>query len=115
MGSKSRSKGAGAEREAAAALRALGVHVERTARNGVDGGVDVQGSGLAVEVKRRRRSPAVARWLAQSRNSAAKTRDSLVPIVMTRGDHDDWVVVVALADLDALASRIAQARLQLMP
>ncbi|MBM3366541.1 MAG: hypothetical protein FJY48_12725 [Betaproteobacteria bacterium] len=88
--------------------------MERTARNGVDMGVDIQGSGLAVEVKRRRKSAGVVRWLDQARTAAKATRLTLTPIVMTRGDNEAWTVVIALDDVDAFISAVTRSRLQSM-
>lgn len=114
MGAQQRRKGANGEREAAAALRALGVHVERTARNGVDMGVDIQGSGLAVEVKRRRKSAGVVRWLGQARAAAKATRLPLTPVVLTRGDNEAWTLILALEDVDAFISAVTRSRLHSM-
>lgn len=109
-----RRKGANGEREAAAALRALGITVVRTARNGVRDGVDVQGANLAVEVKRRKRAPAFQRWLDQAGAAARGGPPNATPIVLARGDATEWALVVRLADLDGLIAAVNASRLAAM-
>ncbi len=96
MSAMQRRKGANGEREAAAALTAIGISAERTARNGVHDAPDVTATGLRVEVKRRRRMIHHS-WMGQA--LATRGCDTDVVAVMSRPDGGEWLVTVRLSDL----------------
>lgn len=106
MGAKSRSKGAGHEREVACELSLiLGLPLERGARSGVEGGEDVMGwPGVRIECKRRK-SLSVMAWM----NQAVRDAGDDLPIVVMRGDRGENVMLLRLKDLPRLAERFAAA------
>lgn len=106
MGRRERAKGARGEREAAAALRGIGIAAERAARSGVTDGQDVLHAlaGVSIEVKRTetlRLMPAL--------EQAARRHPDAVPLVLWRRNHGPWVVVLPLADLPRLVRSYAGA------
>lgn len=111
MGAYQRRKGACGEREAAQELcDSVGLIVSRQARNGIDGGADVAGDGIIVEVKRRDGGLIVETWLQQAERSRVRPVD--VPIVLARADNCAWIVSVRLADLGDLVEVIGAHRAQ---
>ena len=111
MSASQRRKGAVGEREAATELcEAVGLIVTRQARNGVDGGADVAGDGITVEVKRRDGGLIVETWMQQAERSRVRPID--VPVVLARADACAWIVSVRLADLSDLVEVIGQHRKQ---
>lgn len=106
MSAAERRKGARGEREVVAILRAHGLPVDRTARQG---GLSVRGDltgvpGYHIEVKRQEtiRLPA---WLAQARAECGAD----VPVVVHRTSRSSWY---ATLPLDALARLLDLARLR---
>lgn len=104
----SRAKGAAGEREAAAAWASV---FGSPARRGQQfaGGHDspdivVSHAGVHVEVKRTERGNPYS-WLEQ----AARDAGSKVPVVLHRRNHQDWILIVRLADAPRLANEIGQA------
>lgn len=111
MSTYQRRKGAVGEREAAQELcDSVGLIVTRQARNGIDGGADVAGDGIIVEVKRRDGGLIVETWLQQAERSRVRPID--VPIVMARADNCAWIVSLRLADLGDFVQVIEQHRKQ---
>jgi len=96
-GSYSRNKGARGERLAARALQdIIGVKVERAARNGVDGSVDVIGlAGFAIEVKYGYSQPKWNEWWKQAVENAAETTSEL-PMLMVKPPRRQWIVRIPL-------------------
>ena len=110
MSAYQRRKGAVGEREAAQELcDSVGLIVTRQARNGIDGGADVAGDGIIVEVKRRDgRGLIIETWLQQAERSRVRPID--VPIVMARADNCAWIVSLRLADLGDFVQVIEEHR-----
>lgn len=95
----SRSKGARAEREVAAILRAAGYESERTQR-GVAQGEDVTGpEGWSIEVKRTERFALRPSWA-----QACRQAEDRKPLVATRWNGGEWLAVVRLEDWLRLVS-----------
>lgn len=107
-GSRSRNKGASAEREAAVALSlATGRNVRRSARNGVDGSADLVGlPGVHVEVKRRA-TIACEAWMRQAEESAVK-EDGGIPMLLMRCDRGEWMACVRLDHLRAMVALLSE-------
>ncbi len=104
MGALQRAKGARLEREAAAALTgAFGCLFERSARNGVDGAIDLEThpplDGYGVEVKGRR-AIAIIRWLEKLEGDTGKPG-----LVIMREDRGGWCVLLRLPTLERLYHR----------
>lgn len=101
----SRQKGARIEREAAKAVTAIGIEMERGARNGVPGADDCVGwPGVHVEVKGRKKIAAMD-FMRQSVRDAKGN----LPVVVMREDRGEFVLMVRLSDLPALCERYAKA------
>lgn len=91
MSASQRRKGQVGEREAAALLtEEFGVACKRTLDQPREGGADISLVPFAIEVKRRKRLGLHA-WVQQATDAAAGSR---IPLVMARGDGEDWVVIV---------------------
>lgn len=87
-----RRKGQLGEREAAALLsEEFGVVCKRTLDQPREGGSDISLPPFAVEVKRRA-TLGLHRWVQQA--EAAVSGDHRIPLVMARGDGQEWVVIV---------------------
>lgn len=111
MSAYQRRKGAVGEREAAQELcDSVGLIVTRQARNGIDGGADVAGDGIIVEVKRREGGLVIENWLQQAERSRVRPID--VPIVLARADNCAWIVSVRLADVNDFVEVIKAHRIQ---
>lgn len=92
MGASQRRKGQVGEREAAALLTdEFGVQCKRTLDQPREGGSDIDLQPFAVEVKRRK-SLGLHAWVKQAK--AATDEKHRIPIVMCRGDGQEWLVVV---------------------
>lgn len=96
MGKSQRRKGACGELEAAAELRDLWPTAKRAAmqaRGAASDGCDVEGTPFHIEVKRGK-APPIGPAMAQ----AKRDTNGRVPLVMTRKDHDEWLVTMRLED-----------------
>ena len=111
MSASQRRKGAVGEREACDALAAHGLCCPRQARNGIDGGCDLAGSGIVVEVKRRHHLGITA-WMQQAIESRVRPDD--VPIVMCREDAGEWIICVRAEDLSDMMAVMQAHRSDLM-
>lgn len=103
MSNRERRKGADGEREVVALLRAAGLPVDRTARQG---GISVRGDlagipGVHVEVKRQEQARPWAWWEQAQADAPAGT----IPVVAFRRSRSEWL---ALLPLDALARLLAE-------
>lgn len=99
MSASERRKGAVAEREVAALLRAHGLPVDRTVQNS---GIYLRGDltgvpGYHFEVKRQE-TARVPSWLRQAREECGEA----VPVVAWRANHEEWVAILPLAELAKL-------------
>jgi hypothetical protein len=89
-----RRKGQAGEREAAALLTdEFGFLCRRTLDQPREGGSDVPCGRFKVEVKRRKKLGMHA-WVKQAQRACGPDD---VPIVLARGDGEDWLVVVPFA------------------
>lgn len=96
-GRMSRNKGASYEREVAHELEAwLGTVVTRRLGQARDGGHDLEVPGFTVECKRRAGFVAHS-WMAQA-VSASVANGGLPPVVFARGDRQETLVIMRLAD-----------------
>ena len=107
MSAAQRNKGARAEREAAAALRAIGLEAERSARNGVDAGEDLYHGfpGARIEVKWTE-SWRIPEWWTKLVAEAGR----LMPVLMIRRRRLPWLMVIRVEDFPALAAAYAKAQ-----
>ena len=88
MSASQRRKGQVGEREAAALLTAeFGTLCKRTLDQPREGGCDVALPPFSIEIKRRKKLGLHA-WMKQAAASAG------IPLVMCRGDGEEWLVVV---------------------
>jgi hypothetical protein len=94
VGKRSRTKGAQYEREVAKKITAaLGVEFKRRLGQAREGGHDLTSrTPLITECKRRAKSIAALQWLEQAKASC--TSDDHIPIVVTRGDNSEDVLVM---------------------
>jgi hypothetical protein len=102
MGAMQRRKGASGEREAAAEINRLfpGVAASRSARNGVDQAEDIAHgiTGVHLEVKR---CETLSLYSAMKQaDDAAKGK---IPVVLHRRNNHNWLAIVPLEQLPALA------------
>lgn len=108
MGAMSRRKGQRGEREAAEALRAIGIEAHRTGQTcGLDS-PDVQTAlpGVWMEVKRTERLNLRAAMEQAARDGGI----SRLPVVLHRSNRQPWLCTARLADLPALAAAVVHAR-----
>ena len=107
MSASQRRKGARGELEAAAALRAIGLDAERSARNGVASGEDLHHAfpGARIEVKwcEAWRIPT---WWTKLVYEAGR----LIPVLMIRRRRFPWLMVIRVEDFPALAAAYAKAQ-----
>ena len=90
----SRRKGSAGEREACEILsRELGWVVKRNLTQTRDGGFDIELAQYRIEVKRRKRI-AVHEFMEQ----ATKSAQQHTPLVLMRGDGEEWLVMMRLQD-----------------
>jgi O-succinylbenzoate synthase len=91
MSASQRRKGQVGEREAAALLTdEFGTLCKRTLDQPREGGCDIASlPGFSIEVKRRKKLGLHA-WMKQAREGAGTS----IPLVMCRGDGQEWLVVV---------------------
>lgn len=96
----SRDKGKRGEREAAAALRAIGIHARRGVQyqGGPDSPDVVAIPGVHIEVKRTERLNLEAAMLQAN----AERRPLEIPMVMSKRNRGQWLVTVPLASLKDL-------------
>ena len=98
MGKTSRTKGAAAEREAAALLNdRLGLALTRRLTQYQSGGHDLDGwPGVCIEVKRHRRATQgdIAQWWQQTLEQA----QGEIPLLAYRADQQQWRFVIRPAD-----------------
>lgn len=88
MSKSQRRKGQVGEREAAELLsEEFGVVCKRTLDQPRDGGADIALGPFSVEVKRRK-TLGLHAWVKQAQAAGG------IPLVMARGDGEDWVVIV---------------------
>ena len=102
MGRTERQKGKRGEREAAKELtRLLGIPFRRTQQfKGTPISADVEGlDGLHIEVKRREKLN-----FYKALETARDESGDDTPIVLTRRNHKDWVVICYMEDLPQIAS-----------
>jgi len=101
-----RRKGAAGERDAAKALKAIGIHAQRSARNGVHHAEDVQHAlaGVHIEVKRTERLR-----LAEAMQQAQDAAGDRLPAVMHRKNRAPWLVTLAVEDIPAFCAAYAAA------
>lgn len=101
----SRQKGARGEREAAAFLRALGIGAERGRQHhGGPDSPDVKTAlpGVHFEVKRVERFN-LSKAMAQARKEKPV---GAVPAVLSRKNHEEWLLTIPLGDLWRLWQRL---------
>lgn len=92
MAASQRRKGQAGEREAAALLSdEFGTICKRTLDQPREGGCDVHLPPFGIEVKRRK-SLAIHAWVKQAQK--ALNGPQRIPIVLARGDGQEWVGIV---------------------
>ena len=97
MGKMSRNKGAAAEREVAKLLAgALGTEITRNLDQTRDGGYDLKGLNVALEVKRCEQL-AINNWWAQAVRQGAESRK--VPALVYRQSRKPWRFRLHMRDL----------------
>lgn len=100
MSAKSVTKGKTAERELCGVLsERFGFEIKRTLGQERDGGHDVNLPPFRIECKRRSRVGKLYDWIGQ----AAFGKSRAIPVVMVRGDLEDWLVVMRLDDWVGIA------------
>lgn len=102
-------KGKVGEREAAAALRALGLAARRTQQySGTEGTSDLTVPGLKIhwEVKRTNRL-SLYEAIAQAVRDA---KDDHAPLVLHRRDREEWLAVLRLDDLAEIVAKLQEYR-----
>jgi len=111
MSASQRRKGAVGEREGAAVCEIFGLNVSRQARNGVDGGADLAGDGIVIEVKRRT-AMVLEGWMKQAEESRVRPID--IAVVLARQDSSDWILSIRMKDFDEFIRLTNTHRLAIM-
>jgi len=104
MGMKSKRKGKVGEREAAEALREVGIDARRGVQyQGGEESPDVVAEipGVHFEVKRTERFRLYA-----ALRQAIEECGGAIPVVLHRANREEWVAIVRLADLPNLATQV---------
>lgn len=82
-------------------MNTAGFDVQRQARNGIHYSTDVAGTGIVVEVKRRRGSLLLDTWMKQALASRRQPDD--IAVVLARSDRGQWLLCMPLQDFPSVA------------
>lgn len=105
-GRRSRQKGARGEREAAAVLGEVTGHEWRRSASQAQAGArepDVVSDAIPGEGPEVKRGKRVSLWAALRQATEDSAQHGRIPWVLAREDRGEWVVLVRLSDLRALA------------
>lgn len=97
-------KGKGGEIEAARVLSDTWPNAARNGRQRSEGGADVEGTPVWVEVKRGARQPQVIPALNQACRESDRDGDDRPRVAMTRRDRGEWIVSMRLHDFKRIAT-----------